>query len=422
MRQRLGPWRHQATWKRFGTHWWRHFKEDRAFEEAASLGYTSLLALVPLLAVAFGAVSIFSGFDRWSGQLQTFIFNNFVPAAGEQVQEYVLSFMASAYRLTLPGAVFLILAALLLMVRIETALNRIWRVSTPRTVANRVVMYWAVLTLGPLALGAAAAISAQGMLNVFGGGQETASLLRGLGVFVLTWLAFTVMFVLVPNRPVKLRHATIGGLVAAVLFEVGKEAFAAWVSTASFNVIYGTLATVPIFLFWLYLAWLFVLLGASLAASLTTFQYNARQQEWPEPWLLLLAFRVMSHLWAAQKRGEGCSMERLLSLEEVATDTQIHRLMSQLERAGLVVVDRDSRWRCSRDLDSVTLGELYHAGDFHLPLDSNTELPTSGPCDPQFLEIMRELHDGASGNLDRSLKSLYERCGIDESGPVRSKK
>ena len=141
--------------RRLAVHVWRHFKQDRCFEEAASLGYTSLLAIVPLLAVVFGVASAFPVFDRWTGELQSFIFENFIPASGKQIQLYISGFLGSVSRLTLPGFFFLILTALLLMMRIEKAFNRIWRVPVARNLVNRIVMYWAVLTLGPMALGAA---------------------------------------------------------------------------------------------------------------------------------------------------------------------------------------------------------------------------------------------------------------------------
>ena len=401
-----------TTLQRFGEHFFRHLREDRALEEAASLGYTSLLAMVPLLAVAFGVISIFPVFDQWTTELQTFIFNNFVPAAGEQVHEYILTFTASVSRLTLAGTVFLIVGAILLMMRIETAMNRIWRVSSPRKLTNRMIMYWSVLTLGPMALGAAAAISAQSVLAGINQDVVDVSMLRAAGVLLLTFVAFTMMFVLVPNRPVSLRHAALGGLVSAVLFEVAKKAFAAWVSTASFNVIYGTLATIPIFLFWLYLAWLIILLGATLAASLTTFQVNARRDEWPQSWLFLLAFRVMSHLWTAQRNGEGLSMDQLLALETSASDTQLNHLLVKLEAAQLVLIDQGSKWHVNRDLETVTLEDLYRAGEFHLPMASSPDIEDEEPipCDAAFMKFVKQLQTAAGDTLAPSLEELFKSC------------
>ena len=223
--------------KRLAAHVWRHFGEDRLFDEAASLSYTSLLSMVPLLAVVFGVASAFPVFQQWSEQLQSFVFNNFVPASGDQIQAYLTGFLESVGKLTLPGTMFLILTALLLMVRIERAFNLIWRVPTARSLRNRVVMYWAVLTLGPLALGAAVALSAQPVFEQVAAGVSTHSNWRALGIFSLTWLAFSLMFMLVPNRSVHISHAVVGAFLSAVLFGLAKNAFVAFVANASFNVI-----------------------------------------------------------------------------------------------------------------------------------------------------------------------------------------
>ena len=109
--------------RQLAAHVWRHFRQDRCFEEAASLGYTSLLAIVPLFAVVFGVASAFPVFDRWVDELQSFIFDNFIPASGEQIQQYISGFLDSVSRLTLPGTFFLILTALLLMMKPESALG-----------------------------------------------------------------------------------------------------------------------------------------------------------------------------------------------------------------------------------------------------------------------------------------------------------
>ena len=153
----LDPQRQYRRFKRLMGHVWTHFKEDRCIEEAASLGYTSLLSLVPLLAVVFGIIAAFPVFNDWSEKLQSVIFDNFMPSTGEQIQPYLDTFLGSVSKLTLPGMVTLIITALLLLNRIEAAFNRIWRVDKGRTLINRVVMYWAVLTLVPILIAAAVA-------------------------------------------------------------------------------------------------------------------------------------------------------------------------------------------------------------------------------------------------------------------------
>ena len=158
LKENLDPQRQLKRGRRLLKHVWTHFQEDRCLAEAASLGYTSLLSLIPLLAVVFGIVAAFPMFSELSDKLQDFIFANFMPATGEQIVPYLDTFLNSVSSLTLPGTIMLIVTALLLMVRIETAFNRIWRVDRNRPLTNRIVLYWALMTLGPLLIAAAVAL------------------------------------------------------------------------------------------------------------------------------------------------------------------------------------------------------------------------------------------------------------------------
>lgn len=384
-------------------HVWRHFQQDRCFEEAASLGYTSLLSIVPLLAVVFGVAAAFPVFEQWSADLQAFIFKNMVPTSGEQVQEYLTGFLASVSRLTLPGMVFLILTALLLMMRIEKSFNLIWRVPVSRGLLNKVVMYWAVLTLGPLALGAATALSAQPLFELMGMAGGGANSLRTVGIFTFTWLAFCLMFLLVPNCKVPIPYAAAGALVSTILFSLAKTGFVVFVSRASFNVIYGALATIPIFLFWLYLVWTVILLGASLAASLTTFSDRRSEWRWPWEWEFLLVYRILGHLLQAQQDGKTLATEDLLDFEPGVASSQLQHILVQLMNEELVTQDQQGRWLLKRDLGSYSLLNLYRAGEYHLPVGKSLTVPSVSKWDPAFMEMMNDEHI----NMDRSLKSMY---------------
>ena len=290
--------------KRLSRHVGKHFSEDRCLEEAASLAYTSLLALVPLLAVVFGVVSAFPVFRDWSAELKSFVFDNLMPAAGVQVDTYLNTFLESATGLTLAGTVLLILTALVLMFRIEITFNRIWRVDRARSLDNRIVMYWAVLTLAPLLIGSTVAVSVQNLIAPLTSGLEISAVWYRLGIFLVSWITFTLMFAVIPNRSVRFRHAAIGALLSAILFELAKNAFVTYITNANYAVIYGALATVPIFLLWVYLVWVVILLGASLAASLTTFEVTEeRRGDWPVQANFQLAFRTIGHLQEVQMHG-----------------------------------------------------------------------------------------------------------------------
>ena len=394
--------------KRLARHVWEHFQEDRCLEEAASLSYTSLLSMVPLLAVVFGIVSVFPVFNEWSNNLQSLIFDNFLPDTGEQIVPYINTFLDSVSSLTLPGTLLLLVTALLLMVRIEVALNRIWRVDRNRSLTNRIVMYWAVLTLGPLLIAAAIALSAQRIFGASGIAGGLPPGVQALGIFLLSWLLFTLFFVLVPNRRVRFRDALIGALLSTVLFSLAKTGFVAYVSNTNYKVIYGALATVPIFLFWLYLVWIVVLLGASLAASLTTYSdYSRYDSDWPERWEFQLVVRLVGHLAEAQKKGVTVSRERMLELEPQASELQIVRLMGRLGEANIVTRDEEGDWLLARDLDSISLGGLYLLGDYYLPVGEIKRLPQDSDWDRAYVAALELIRQQSSGVWDQPLKGLF---------------
>lgn len=399
---------HVVRGKRLARHVWTHFQEDRCLEEAASLSYTSLLSMVPLLAVVFGIVSVFPVFDEWSNNLQSLIFDNFLPDTGEQIVPYINAFLDSVSSLTLPGTLMLFVTALLLMVRIEVAFNQIWRVDRNRALVNRIVMYWALLTLGPLLIAAGIAMSAQKVFGASGFAAGLPPAIHGLSSLLLTWLVFTLFFVLVPNRRVRFRHALIGALLSTVLFSLAKIGFVAYVSNTNYKVIYGALATVPIFLFWLYLVWIMVLLGASLAASLTTFSdYSRYDSDWPDRWEFQLVVHLVGHLGVAQQQGVSLSREQLMELEPQASEIQIVRLLGRLGEARVVTRDEDGNWLLARDLVSLSLGELYLLGDYYLPLGEIDMLPNESAWDRAYVAALELIQRQSKGVWDKPLKDLY---------------
>jgi membrane protein len=394
--------------KRLAQHVWKHFQEDRCFEEAASLGYTSLLAMVPLFAVAFGIIAAFPVFNEWSENLQAFIFDNFMPATGQQIVPYLNTFLDSISSLTLPGTIMLIVTAIMLMVRIEVAFNRIWRVDRNRTILNRIVMYWAVLTLGPILIAAAVALSAQKVLGVLGMDGGITPGVHRMGIFFLTWLVFSLFFVLVPYRKVRIKHALIGAFLSTVLFSIAKAGFVAYVSNANYKVIYGALATIPLFLFWLYIVWTVVLFGASLAASLTTFSdYRKYDTDWPQRWELQLAYRLVGHLWNAQRAGAGLSLSQLLDLEQQASELQLHQLLMRLRDEKIVNLDEEGSWILTRDLEELSLGELYSQGHYYLPLGEIGKLPRETKWDQVFVDSLERFRERGEMEWDRSLRSMF---------------
>ena len=251
----------------------RRYVGDRCTRHAAGLSFTTLLALVPLTAVMVSSLSMFPVFESWSKELEEFIYRNFVPTAGDVIQHHLQQFSEQAGKLTAVGLIFVLVTALMLLVSIEESFNDIWQVDRGRPIGQRVLSYWAMLTLGPLLLGGSLSLTSY---VVSLAGQTNGIVIYPVKHFVLVWLpvvlealAFTLLYLILPNCTVKLRHALIGGAIAAILFEITKGGFT-WfvVNVASYEVVYGTLATIPIFLIWIYLSWLVVLIGAVVVALL----------------------------------------------------------------------------------------------------------------------------------------------------------
>lgn len=244
------------------------FIKDHCSTHACALAFSTLLALVPLFAVVVSTLSMFPVFESWLLVLEEFTYQHFVPTAGETIRTHLHQFSERTRELTAAGVILLLLTALLLLSTIEEVLNKIWRVHRGRSPVQRVLAYWAVITLGPVLIGASLSLSTH-LLTAANASQETRSILLIWLPFIFETAAFTVLYIVMPNRSIRLVNGVAAGLIAAVFFEISKLGFSYFiVNVASYEVIYGTLATIPVFLIWLYLSWMVILLGAEFCAFL----------------------------------------------------------------------------------------------------------------------------------------------------------
>lgn len=350
---------------RFAAYLARRFEHDQCLGAAAALAFTSLLALVPLFTVVFVTLSAFPAFGEWREGIEDFMFENFVPAFGDQVQDYMGEFADKARGLRAAGLAVLLVTALALMASIESTFNVIWGIRRKRPLLVRFLVYWAVLTLAPLLIGAGmVATSYVISLPVLDGGTAGATVrayVVGIFPVIATTIAFVLFFQLIPYRPVPFRHALAGGIVASVLFELAKSGFAVYVSSfPAQEAIYGAFATVPIFLLWIYLSWLIVLLGAEITQCLTTFRtvatYRTQREQVYDP--MYCTYRVLLHLYRAHARGEALSDKALMQLETRFGYAAINRALERLDGAGWISRNDDYLWVLMRDLNRMTLLDL----------------------------------------------------------------
>lgn len=348
----------------------KRFVDDRCFESAGALAYTTMFALVPFSAVVFGVMSAFPVFDQWSASLTEFIFANFVPVSARAVEQYLLGFAQSARELTASGVIALLVSILVTMWSIEQAFNRIWRVPSARPKLTRFLMYWTLLTLGTLLMVAAvAATSALFSIPSLAGVEASGFTERWLRLlpYVMELLAFTAAYWLIPHRTVPIRFALAGGLLATFLFEALKWVLAVYLRDASFKQLYGALAVIPIFLLWVYTSWLVVLLGASLAASLASFRYQPRALRLGAGAELYGVMRLLGRFEEARRDGLGLHLAQIKQREPSLTDEFLQDMMSSLCEMNIIQRGESGAWLLSRDLDTVSLGELYEGLALRIP-------------------------------------------------------
>ena len=263
----------------------QRFREDRLGITASSLTFTTLISMVPLFTVMLAAFSAFPMFSTFQDALQKYFLQSLVPDdIAKPVLTALTQFAGKANRLGTVGLVVLVATALALMLTIDRTLNAIWRVRRPRPIAQRVLVYWAAATLGPLALGVSLSLTSyvvsasKGVVGALPGGV---GLLLNAVEFLFLAAAMAGLFHYVPNTHVRWRHALSGGLFVAAGFELAKKGLAWYLSQVpTFAMVYGAFATLPIFLIWIYLGWVIVLLGAVIAAYAPSLQM--RVVRWPD--------------------------------------------------------------------------------------------------------------------------------------------
>lgn len=260
-------------------------REDTITISAGHLAYVTLLSLVPFIMVTFTIMSAFPAFASVRSKLEHFIFNNFVPTASDVVHKYMSDFVSNASQMSAIGILSLLVVALLLISNVDKTLNRIWRTQSDRPIIYTFAIYWMVITLGPMLMGSSVVVSSY----LTGLAAFTEEYTPGLGTFLLSlvpsgaaMLAFTILYMVVPNRRVYARHALAGALVATIAFEITKSGFALYVTNfPSYELIYGALAVIPILFFWVYLSWIIVLFGAEFTCSLGEAFENKKAENEP---------------------------------------------------------------------------------------------------------------------------------------------
>jgi len=338
----------------------RRLYEDRGLQTAGSLTYTTLLALVPLITVALSLSSAFPAFDQAIDALGRFVAGQLLPEGSARVTREFGAFAESAARVTTVGLVFLAFVALMVMLTIDAVLNRIFRVQRRRPLGQRLIVYWAVLTLGPVLIGTSLSItsflvgSSLGMLDL----GEFAKTALGLLPFLFTCAALTMLYLVVPFRRIELRHALAGGIVAGVIFEIAKRGFALFVANfPTYTLVYGAFAAFPIFLIWLYLSWVVVLFGATLTAMLPAWRAeHALRTDAPgrELFDALAVLRVLA-------RAHGALGVSPIAAQAGLTPERCERVLERCATLGWTARTEKESWLLARDAGAIRVADVVGA-------------------------------------------------------------
>ncbi len=384
------------------------FIEDRLNANAAALTFVSLFAFVPLLTVTLSIASALPVAGDIEAKLSDFLLQFLLPESSAQVVQYLSTFIDQARSLTVFGLSILLVTAVLMLRNIEKALNDIWRNRANRRPLQSFLLYWAVLSLGPAAIGLGLGVRAYlfaatndwGGIELFGLG----SILVGLLPFSISTIGLTALYAVVPNCQVPFRHALIGGVFAAGTFTLARMVFTAVMAESSYALVYGAFAAVPLFLLWIYVTWIIVLAGAVLAHSISAFQTTEQAQTPP----LMKALDILYLFWRAQQQGRGIAELEIIRPNEVLKDgidaDSWRSIRDVLIKAQwLKRLDR-GHYLLSRDLHEVTLAMLADMmrgePDYHLNLQHLG-------WQKDAYNLLRAMMDREATTLNRSLAALF---------------
>jgi membrane protein len=360
----------------------RHFVEDDCSSVAKALTYQTLFALVPTIALAYMVLTAFDAFQGLLQEFEAFVFSNIVPESVGVVQSYLAQFSEQAKQLSIPSAVILGASAIWMLFTVEQSFNTIWRVERARRGLQRLLTYWAILTLAPLLIAATLGVTTYILsLPLISDVSDSPITLWALPV-IFNCGMLTTAFCLIPNTKVLVKHALFGGLLASLLAEVAKWVFSSLIMAAPFQVIYGAFATLPILLLWIYLSWAIVLVGAELTRTLA-YGVMPRSQGTSPLFRYLGTLLIVDECFDQGLGREGIRSalaERYeLSLEQITSD------IAHLKSAGFVMEDANRGVVLAKSLEQITLRSLMTS--LNVPRPTDTLLSDPGIKDEWVMDL-----------------------------------
>ncbi|AVR96761.1 YihY family inner membrane protein [Pseudoduganella armeniaca] len=410
----------------------RRLREESLPQVAGGLTFTTVFALVPVLTIALAVFTTFPMFKTFRTALEAYFIQSVMPKAiSNTILSYLTTFAAQATRLSAVGAVTLVLTSVAMMGMIERVFNRIWRVKAERRWTRRILVYWALITLGPLVVGVSLSLSTK----VFSAttslvGDVAGALFYTILSLALTTAGFTFLYLAVPNRNVEWRDALAGGMLAGMAFELAKRGFAVFITQfPTYSKIYGALAALPLFLLWVYLSWMITLVGALLTAALPVVKYERWWHE-PAPGSAFVdAMAVLQVLHVACRCGDTALVnasairartrlgfdEMDLLLERMQAQGWVGRVKldapPRVQWGKHVGSDADS-WVLLANTERLTLADVYRVFVFGgMPVNAGVAYESDDPRDAQAsrdaARLARQVEAAVETGLGRSLADHF---------------
>ncbi len=386
------------------------YKRDGCQESAAALTYTTLFAVVPLMTMMYSMFAIIPAFQGFGAQVEQLIFENLVPTSGAEVQSYLREFSVQARQLSALGGFILIVTSYLMLSKIEKTFNRIWQTAGGRQGLSSFLLYWGVLSFGPLLIGIGLLmhtylLSFQLLVSEFDKFNLSAALLQYLP-WLMTWAGFTLLFIAMPNCRVNFRYALWSGLLTTLFFQMAKGLFGLLVVNSNYHTIYGAFAMVPMFLLWVYLCWVIVLVGAELIRSLETFNQTYRPCYFPD---LIAALIICAQCLDFQRRGEAIDDRDMLKAG--LDGQQWTRLRLLLLESNILISTANNQYVLMRDPAEITLWEINNLLDddmFSTPSARGCEVLAQYPWSRDLVSALSVVGNYARTQFSITLQDLFD--------------
>jgi membrane protein len=385
---------------------YRRFKEERCFQLCGSLTFTSMLATIPLVTIMLTVMTAFPVFDNLIEVLRTFATTTLMPETERSsplVASYLQQFADNAARLTALGIVFLGVTSIMLMLTIDRAFNTIWRVKRPRPLIQRVLIYWSVLTIGPILVGSSLSVSSWLLTQSMGLGKQyselAVALFKLLPLF-FTSLAFAFLYRTVPNRQVTVLDAIVGGVIAAFAFEAMKSIFGHFIlHFSNYKMVYGTFASLPILMMWMYLSWTVVVFAAVITAVLPYWRSGGVLLKHEPGSQFVEALEILKLLYRAYQEGKVLNLQQLrLSLRLSWEDAEA--ILDKLVASGWVAKLQGNGWVLARDAGGIHVGDVFRVFVFGKEAGQVSE-------ETAVKRLVSKLLSTLDDQLDLTLRDLF---------------